>query len=185
MGRLVFGGRTNRPLEYLDDLLGLMLDELFGRPSVVLESRDFLGQHGRPMRGPGISEQHQTRMANERGQSPSIPCSCCGMRFSANLMKDGICHNCRSQSEAHQDRKPNDQGVCAPSTLKQAYQVLGCAEQDTDQTIKKRHRELAKEFHSDRLSQEVSPQATHNANIRFCLAQEAYEIVMIARKKAS
>lgn len=100
-------------------------------------------------------------------------------------MKDGICHNCRSQSEAHHNRKLNDQGVCASSTLKQAYQVLGCAEQDSDQTIKKRHRELAKEFHSDRLSQEVSPQGIHNANIRFCLAQEAYEIVMIARKKAS
>lgn len=184
MRQLVFGGEANRPLEYLDDLLDLMLDELFGRPSVVLKSTGFFGQHGRPMPGPGISEQRQTRMANERRQS-GIPCSCCGMRSSANLMKDGICHNCKSHGQAGHDRKPNDRGIFAPSTLKQAYQVLGCAEQDSDQTIKKRHRELAKEFHSDRLSQGETPEGIHNANIRFCLAQEAYEIIMIARKKAS
>ena len=184
MRRLVFGGGANRTLESLDDLLDLMLDELFGRPTVVLKSTGFLGQHGRPMPGPVISEQRQTRMANERRQS-GIPCSCCGMRFSANLMKDGICHNCKPHGQAGHDRKPNDQGICIPSTLKQAYQVLGCAEQDSDQTIKKRHRELAKEFHSDRLSQGETPEGIHNANIRFCLAQEAYEIVMIARKKAS
>jgi DnaJ-domain-containing protein 1 len=184
MRRLVFGGRTNRPLESLDDLLDLMLDELFGRPTVVLKSTGFLGQHGRPMPGPGISEQRQTRMANERRQF-GIPCSCCGMRSSANLVKDGICHNCGSHGQADHDGKPNDQGICAPSTLKQAYQVLGCVEQDPDETIKKRHRELAKEFHSDRLSQGASPEGIRNANIRFSRAQEAYEIIMIARKKAS
>jgi DnaJ like chaperone protein len=61
--------------------------------------------------------------------------------------------------------------------------VLGCDERDSDEIIKRRHRELAKEFHADRLCDRTSPGGIHHANERFRRAQEAYEIIMIARKE--
>ena len=42
---------------------------------------------------------------------------------------------------------------------------------------------MAKEFHADRLSPGEPFERIDNANERFCEAQEAYEIIMIARKR--
>ncbi len=180
---VIYDRRANRS-DSLEDILDLMLDQLLGRPVVVPNSRIFIRRHDRSVRPDRISEpQYHEKITNPRGPSATVPCSCCGMRFSANLMKSGMCHNCGSKGDgAGQNRDCREQ-IGTPRTLKEAYQVLGCSEQDSDEIIKKRHRELAKEFHSDRLSRQTAPAGLQDSNQRFCRAQEAYEIIMIVRKK--
>lgn len=182
-----------RHVRSVDDLFDLLLDQLLDHRRIMLESEGFYRQRAQPV-FKGLHtcrehKEHRHKIGHQSGEPSTSPCSRCGIRFSANLMKEGICRNCRSDGMAEsEDDSPHDRGV-TPSVsdraLRQAYRVLGCDEKDPDEIIKRRHRELAKEFHADRLSPEASSERIHNANERFCRAQEAYEIIMGTRNKPS
>ena len=183
--------QKDRLVRSFDGLFDLLLKQLLAHPRLDLQPRGFVEQRSRPfpegLQAPAIGEQHQGKMAKDRGEPATYPCSCCGMKFSANLMKDSTCQSCSSAGRAESQREsPGDRGACKPfssMTVRQAYQVLGCDEKDSDETNKRRHRELAKQFHTDLLSRRASRDRIEDANERFCKAQEAYEIILIARKK--
>lgn len=128
-----------------------------------------------------------SRVMGPQSSPATYPCRRCGMRFSPNLMQDGLCNRCRStdNDEAEgQTRTERATRQTVPSEhLRRAYEILGCKEHDPDYLIKKRRRELAREFHADRLSRGASPEVIRDANQKFCAVQEAYETIMRARKE--
>lgn len=184
--------RKGRLVSSFDELLDALLGELFNRPGFGPKSSVSFGHRGQPvpenLRSHGPWEEHHNKTEHQ-AKPLTQPCSNCGIRFSTNLMKDGVCHNCgsgdkdESEGKGPQDRRVNPS--VSDKALRQAYQVLGCDEKDSDEMIKRRHRELAKEFHADRISPEASCDRINTANETFCKAQEAYEIIMVTRKRAS
>jgi DnaJ like chaperone protein len=60
----------------------------------------------------------------------------------------------------------------------QWYTILGCSSDDDNETIKKKYRKLALEYHPDRLaSQKNSPDAIRTANFKFQQINEAYDMI--------
>jgi DnaJ like chaperone protein len=58
------------------------------------------------------------------------------------------------------------------------YAVLGCTPSDSNEAIKKRYRQLVKEFHPDRIASKGLPEEfTHFAGEKFREIQQAYEAV--------
>jgi DnaJ-domain-containing protein 1 len=181
--------RERRLVSSFDELLDLLLEELVSRPGPSFDT--YFTHRDKPvsenLRSHRLWEENRETIGR-RGCEPSTQrCSHCGMKFSTNLMKNGLCNHCRStgnaESEAGGPQDPGFSSSVSDIALRQAYQVLGCDESDSDEVIKRRHRELAKEFHSDRLSPGASCDRVSTANERFCNAQEAYEIIMITRKR--
>jgi hypothetical protein len=108
--------RKDRPVISFDDLFDLLLNELLADPDLAPRSRSILDQLYEPspedLSSHVIHEGYQVKVTIRGGESSTHPCSCCGMRFSVNLMKDGICRNCSSQSETGpQDSGRSNQGV--------------------------------------------------------------------------
>lgn len=181
--------RERRLVSSFDELLDLLLDELVSRPGPTFDT--YFTHREQPvsenLRSHRLWEENRGTIGRQGGEPSTQRCSHCGIKFSTNLMKNGLFNNCTSAGNAESEAGgPQDRGV-SPSVsdkaLRQAYQVLGCDENDSDEVIKRRHRELAKEFHSDRLSPGASCDRVSNANERFCKAQEAYEIIMITRRR--
>jgi DnaJ-class molecular chaperone len=102
-----------------------------------------------------------------------------------DYLGDGICPLCRSAYEKRQERnyKRENGPSEAPGTngLREAYQFLGCSPSDSDATIKKKFRELAKQCHPDQL-QELPPHKVAEANHLFRDLRDAYELIMASRK---
>ena len=180
-------------MRVLDDLFDLLLNRIATDQIFIRGTKRFCWKCGRLFSDiphvTALCEKCRTNTRHHKIESSTYPCNICGIRFSANLLENGTCHGCRSR----EDRSSQNQGCgetkvntpISQTSLRQAYQTLGCEHKDSDEIIKKRHRELAKEFHSDRLSQEASPEHVRYSNERFCKAQEAYEIIMISRKKGT
>ena len=62
------------------------------------------------------------------------------------------------------------------------YAVLGCSRSDTDETIKKKYRKLAREFHPDKIIAQGLPEEFITfANTKFQEIQQAYEKVKAER----
>jgi DnaJ-domain-containing protein 1 len=181
--------REGRFVSSFDELLDLLLDELINRPGPVSGASFILREQSarENLRSHRLWEADRQTIGRQKNEPSNQPCSRCGIKFSRNLMKNGLCNNCRSGGKAEsQDPGHQDRGVSPPvsdKALREAYEILGCDENDSDDIIKRRHRELAKEFHSDRLSPGASCDRIGHANESFCKVQEAYEIIMIKRKK--
>jgi DnaJ-domain-containing protein 1 len=169
--------------------LDLLLDELVSRPGPTFDT--YFTHREQPvsenLRSHRLWEENRETIGRQAGEPSTQRCSHCGIKFSTNLMKNGLCNNCTSAGTAESEAGgTRDRGVnpsVSDKALRQAYQVLGCDENDSDEVIKRRHRELAKEFHSDHLSPGTSCDRIDSANESFCKVQEAYEIIMITRKK--
>lgn len=187
--------RSETLFRSVDDLFDLLMDGLtrYPPPEYEVKWRGFCRQCGAPYsespRTHGLCGKCSNERVNREAGPSTLPCAGCGMRFSANLMRDGLCNNCRSgnridgQNSRHDSSRPSR--PVSEVALRRAYQVLGCDENDSDESIRKRHRELAKELHADSLSHEASPERITEANDQFCRMQEAYEIIVVARKKRS
>jgi hypothetical protein len=180
-------------IRVFDDLFDLLLNQLASKPRHFHNARRFCRKCGQFLSEVSDStvlcDKCRTNTRHHKIESSTYPCNICGIRFSANLLENGTCRGCRSR----EDRSSQNQGCgetkvntsISQMSLKQAYQTLRCDFNDSDEIIERRHRELAKEFHSDRLSLEASPEQIRYSNERFCRAQEAYEIIMISRKKGT
>jgi DnaJ-domain-containing protein 1 len=181
--------REERLVSSLDEFLDLLMDELVSRPGPTFDK--YFTRREQPVQENLSSHrlwQENRETIGRQGDGPATqPCSLCGIRFSTNLLKGGLCNNCRLGSNAESEAgAPKDRRACpsvSDKALRQAYEILGCDENDPDETIKRRHRELAKEFHSDRLSLGASCDTVDGANESFCQVQEAYEIIMFTRRK--
>ncbi len=78
-----------------------------------------------------------------------------------------------------------DRGQSAAKKLEEAYRVLGCLVSDSTATCKKRYRELVKTLHPDILQAHgVSNQMLSRSNAEFRAVQEAYELILEARKRS-
>jgi hypothetical protein len=183
--------KAGRPFGSFDELFDLLLNELTNSPGFGPAYGTSFTQRGEPVpESPHsclMSEGFRDRIRPQKGRPSTQSCSSCGIKFSANLMINGVCHNCSSGGKGKSEEGSSQgRGLRPPvsdKTLKQAYGVLGCDEKDSDEMVKRRHRELAKEFHADRISPGASCEKVNYANERFCKTQEAYEIIMITRKK--
>lgn len=181
--------RERRLVSSLDELLDLLLDELVSRPGPTFET--YFTHREQPvsenLRSHRLWEENRETIGRQGGEPSTQRCSHCGIKFSINLMKNGLCNNCTSTGNAESRAGGSQDRGVSPSVsdkvLRQAYEVLGCDENDSDEIVKRRHRDLAKEFHSDHLSPGTSCHRIDGANESFCKVQEAYEIIMITRKK--
>ena len=63
-------------------------------------------------------------------------------------------------------------------TTNRSYAVLGCSEQDSNETIKKKYKKLVFEYHPDTIASKGLPEEfTKYANDKFREIQEAYEAI--------
>jgi hypothetical protein len=173
-----------------DHLFDLLLNRLVGPSRFSSESKEFYRKCGQSytegLHENSLFEESRSNKTSQRSEPSTYPCNNCGIRFSANLMENGICNGCRKgrQSTSENANRGNREvGASITHTaLNEAYQILGCGEKDSDEIIKDRHRELAKEFHADHLSHGTSLDQIRHANESFCQVQKAYEMIMISRK---
>lgn len=64
----------------------------------------------------------------------------------------------------------------ASASLMEAYSVLGCNEQDSDDAVRARYKKLVKEYHPDVIASKGLPEEfTEFANKKFAQIQEAYD----------
>ena len=154
--------REGRIISSFDEFLELLLDELNNRscPESIISFRYRDKQAPENLRSHRLWGKDRETIESQGGEPSTQPCSRCGIRFSTNLMENGLCNNCRSGGKAESQPGGSQDRKASPSVSdkaqRQAYEVLGCDENDSDEVIKRRHRELAKEFHSNRLSPEAS-----------------------------
>ncbi len=144
-----------------------------------------LGTHGELTEGVCSSCRRDSRAGTDVSTSA---CRGCGMRFSANLMEDGLCNNCRDhddECETEQRKTGKTGGSPERVHLRHAYETMGCEATETDESIKRRRRELVKDCHADSLPQGLPLDRIREANQRFCAIQEAYETIMEERKNRS
>jgi hypothetical protein len=123
-------------------------------------------------------------LGGPRSVGPSVPACrrCGGIRFSENLIQDGLCNNCRAGygSDSHRTtgRRRRPRSSPSDSALRKAYEVLGTNETASDEVIKGRYRKLVKECHADCLPLGLSGESIREANERFHRLREAYERIM-------
>jgi DnaJ-domain-containing protein 1 len=103
------------------------------------------------------------------GPTPSLEkCVSCGKVFMTHTIKDRVCVSCRAYEE-HEE---------PPTKLEEAYSILGVRLSDSDETVKRKFRALAKESHIDGLPSELPEYLVDAANERFRKVRDAYEIIM-------
>ena len=69
-----------------------------------------------------------------------------------------------------------------PPRIHWSYEYLGCSEQDTDETIKRRYRQLAVKLHPDKhAAQATTPEETLSHLRAFQKLQQAYEAILRLR----
>lgn len=181
--------RDGRPAGVFDECLELLLEELINSPDSAFATYFTARKQPVPenLGSRRLWEENRETIGCQGDGPATQPCSLCGIRFSTNLLKGSLCNNCRSGGNTESEAgTPQDRRVStsfSDKALRHAYEILGCDENDPDEIIKRRHRELAREFHSDRLSPRASFDRIDRANEKFCHAQEAYETIMIRRKR--
>jgi hypothetical protein len=113
-------------------------------------------------------------------------CLVCGQWVLTDLLQENICINCRLKEEPkdrreshkkHSQRSDND-----GNDVERAYEILGCKESDSDATIKKSYRNLAKLCHPDGLPVWAAHRVPE-ANSLFRELTEAYDLIMRTRKR--
>ena len=174
------------------ELLSRILEDSARQPRSLRASVPACARCGRIVRGSlnpgGLCEECFTGAAARGSSRPSTaPCGRCGMRFSENLMSYGLCHSCRTSygADSQDERRgePGHRSLPSDSALRDAYEILGCDETASDETIKGLYRRLAKECHADRLPREAPGERVRDANERFHRLREAYEKIMGSRKQ--
>ena len=185
--------RRDSGLKSLDEIFELLLNQRVNTPRFVSKPERLCRQCGKSytedLYARDLCEKCLSKNTGQRIRPSTYPCNNCGIRFSVNLLKNGLCNGCRKCGQSTTEHESPGNRRVEPSisdkAVSEAYQTLGCDESDADEIIKRRRRELAKEFHADHMSQGTLPDHIRDANERFCLAQEAYEIIMISRKKGT
>ena len=125
----------------------------------------------------------------ESGRVKERRCSQCGRMVPVVALQGGRCITCRLEQEHEQQKRDHESHRTRTSTdntdgLGRAYQILGCAESDSDSDIKKRFRALIKECHVDSLPKDLPEYLVKAANQRFIEVQEAYDRIREARNIA-
>ncbi|MGC8659740.1 MAG: hypothetical protein ACP5U1_11755, partial [Desulfomonilaceae bacterium] len=142
----LLSGRRPKSLDEIFDLLLTLRDN----PSrFVSQPKRFCRQSSRPYtEGPssgGFSEKCRTNHCIPGPKLSTYPCVSCGMRFSPNLLQNGLCNVCRRVEEsdtAHKGRSYRRGNIpVSDKELSDAYQTLGCDKNDPDEVIKNRRRE--------------------------------------------
>ena len=73
----------------------------------------------------------------------------------------------------------------AKSTAKKYYEILQCSEKDSLEDIKKKYRELAQEFHPDKIAGKgLNQEFVQFANDKFKQIQQAYQAILEERGKS-
>ena len=80
----------------------------------------------------------------------------------------------RRQEQGYRQASGSVSGASA--SLIEAYSVLGCNEQDSDDAVRARYKKLVKEYHPDVIASKGLPEEfTEFANKKFAQIQEAYD----------
>ncbi|MFW5976880.1 MAG: TerB family tellurite resistance protein [Bacillota bacterium] len=94
----------------------------------------------------------------------------------------------RNQKDYYQRKENNNNSSSNVSSRsrKDPYEVLDCSPEDSTEVIKKKYRELVKEYHPDRIiSKDLPEDFIEFANKRFKEIQNAYEKIMKQRGNMS
>lgn len=176
--------------DILEHLL-VLLDPDFTRPDpAAARDRQPCLRCGRPLPRSilqrGLCARCTAHVPPPTRSSASTACRVCGIRFSPNMLRDGVCNACHSpHGTEHREETPppRQRDRVSSIDLRTAYRILGCDETASPEEIRNIRRALVKECHSDRLPPEASRQCVESANTRFREIQAAYEAVMEALKK--
>lgn len=116
-------------------------------------------------------------------QRSSVPrCESCGRYVSKEALVDGKCPICRLAEQREQSQRNQQETKSSDAVnLEEAYKIFECTAADSDETIKKRYRELVKECHVDSLPKELPDYLVKAANKRFHQIRESYEKIMASR----